>query len=352
MYSGIGIAINGFTDQELSQADSIEVFERMGEASTYNLRYNLDISGGDLPMLTDARLDPGSELSVLATLDNTTHCLVKGPVHDQHIHLQHGAAGSALDVKGSDTSIIMDRESKSELWKDLTDSDAVQNILSKYGYTPDVESTASSHEENKHTLVQRESDLSFIRRLARRNGFNFWISCDNTGTETAHFKRPSLGGSPTAQLVINLDSPNLATLDIEWDVERPTSISGKQLDLNAKSDIDVAVSKTPQTILGNLSLLEIAPDTRSVHLSAPADDNGNLRSRGEGAIIEADWFIRATCQTSIASLGSLVRAHTMVELRGAGSRHSGNYYVSAVKHIIDAVEHRMEIELIRNGWNK
>ncbi|MCX6223384.1 MAG: contractile injection system protein, VgrG/Pvc8 family [Bacteroidia bacterium] len=350
MRSAIAIAVNGQNDAELTQAVSIEVSEQAGQASTFSLRYGLDILQGDLPFLTDSRLDAGSNISVLINIDNSAHCLVKGPVQGQNIHLEHGGAGSTVDVRGSDTSIKMDRESRSAVWKDVADSDAVQTILSTYGYVPDVETTTAGHYENKHTLIQRESDLAFIRRLAKRNGFYFWITCDSTGAETAHFRRPQLGGTPATQLVINLASPTLATLDINWDVERPTSIAGVQLDLNAKTDIDLSVQKTPQTILGDVGLIDITGDTRSVHLSAPANDAGDLQSRGEGALIEADWFIQANCRTTAAELGAIIRPHTIVELRGAGSRHSGKYFVSGVTHTINPTEHKMDIQLIRNGW--
>jgi hypothetical protein len=40
-----------------------------------------------------------------------------------------------------------------------------------------------------------------------------------------------------------------------------------------------------------------------------------------------------------------------VTLTGAGSRHSGKYLVARVSHQIDATDHVMEAELIRNGWN-
>jgi hypothetical protein len=352
MRSSVAIAVNGQTDTELTQSCSVEVSERTGESSTFSLHFDLDILEGDIPYLIDERIDQGSEISVLVSLDNLTQCLVKGPVHVQNIHLQHGGAGSTIDVRGSDSSIQMDRECKSAVWKDLTDSDAVQDIFSKYGYSPDVETTSAGHFENKHTLVQHESDLSFIKRLARRNGFYFWISCDAFGVETAHFRRPQLGASPAGQLVINLESPTISTLDINWDVEKPSSISGIQIDLNTKNDINLTVLKTPQPILGDVGLLDITGDTRTVFLSAPADDAGDLQSRGEGALIEADWFINATCRTTVAELGAIVRPYAIIELRGAGSRHSGKYFVSGVTHLINALEHKMEIQLIRNGWGK
>jgi len=352
MSSGIAISVNGQNDAELTQAISVEVSEQAGQASTFSLRYGLDILKGDIPYLSDTRLDAGSELAVMVFFNNTSHCLVKGPVHGQNIHIQHGGEGSFLDIKGSDSSIRMDRESKSVVWKDVTDSDAVQTVLSTYGYTSDVETTSAGHYENKHSLIQRESDLSFIQRLARRNGYYFWITVDAFGIETAHFRRPQLGGTPATLLVINLESPTLATLDINWDVERPTSIAGTQLDLNAKSNINLSVLKTPQTLLGDAGLIEITGDTRSIFLSAPANDAGDLQFRGEGALIEADWFISANCKTTVTESGAVIRPHTIIELKGVGRRHSGKYFVKGVTHTIDPMEHKMDIQLIRNGWGK
>jgi hypothetical protein len=127
-----------------------------------------------------------------------------------------------MEVEGADTSIKMGRESKAVIWSDLTDSDAVSQIFSSYGYTADVDSTSAGHSEDKHTLVQRASDLDVVRRLARRNGFLFWIDSDSSGTETAHFRRPKLDGNSSVNLDINLDTNNLGTLELAWDVEKYT----------------------------------------------------------------------------------------------------------------------------------
>jgi hypothetical protein len=347
---GISIAVDGFAEAPLAEATLVEVEERMGEATTYRLNYAADIEAGDLPLLVDGRLDAGSDISVLVPTDSGQQCLVKGPVTGQRIHLQHGGAGSTVIVQGADTTITMDREAKSQVWTGLTDSDAVSAILANYGYVPDVESTTAGHYEAKHTLIQRGTDLYFVQQLARRNGFLFWVTCDEFGVETAHFKRPPLDALSGTELIINLASPNVQQLDIEWDVERPTSVETLQLDLNTKSDIEGRVSATPQTLLGSSGLADITGDTRSQFLTAPSDDAGDLVSRSEGALIESDWFIRASCQTSLAVLRQLVRAHTVVKVRGAGRRHSGNYFVSSVRHAIDDVSHRMEIELLRNAW--
>ena len=140
------------------------------------------------------------------------------------------------------------------------------------------------------------------------------------------------------------------SLDLRWDVERPTSVEGTQLDLNTKSDLDGGMTASPLSALGDDDLAAITGDTRSVFLAAPADDAGDLQSRSAGALIESYFFIRATGETTREQVGRPVRAHTVVELQGAGSRHSGKYYVAGVRHTIDATSHRMELELLRNAW--
>jgi hypothetical protein len=347
---GIVIQVNGTTETELAQAVRVEVVESMGQATTFKLFYHIDISEGDLPMLTDSRLDPGSEVTILVPTDNGTHCLVKGPVNGQRIHVQHGGAGSTLEVQGIDNTIAMDREAKSQVWEGVKDSDAVSAILGNYGFAPDVETTSAQHDADKHTLVQRSSDLTFVQQLARRNGYLFWVSCDASGVETAHFKRPPLDEQTDVELIINLASPNIDTFDIDWDVERPTSVETLQLDLNALTDIDGGVDQTPQTLLAANGLADIVGDTHSQFISAPSDDGGDLRARAEGALIESDWFIRARCATNLAVLGAIVRAHSVVAVRGAGSRHSGSYWVKQTQHVIDDVSHRMHVELLRNAW--
>jgi hypothetical protein len=346
------IAVDDAVQDDLGGFAHVEVTERVGGATTYRLRYDLDIEGGDLPRLADGRFDPGATLSVLVPTDAGTECLVKGPVTGQRAHLAHGGEGSWLEVEGADSTVEMDRETKTRVWADVTDRDAIESVLNEYGYAAlDVESTPALHAEDKHALVQRESDLGLVRRLARRNGFHFWVSCSDGGDETAHCRRPALDASPAAAVVINLEGPNTAALDLRWDAERPTSVVGSQLDLNGLNDLDGSVPASPLAALGDQSLADVAGGTRSVHLAAPADDAGDLQARGEAALIEAGWFVEAQCETSLNALRAIVRAHSVVEVRGAGSRHSGPYFVAGVRHRADRTAHTMHLTLWRNAWS-
>ena len=344
------IAVNGSVDASLAGATWIEVYERVGQPTEYRLRFEVEIGSSDFDQLIDARIDAGSMLSVIVPDDAGSQCIVKGPVGAQRIHFEHGGAGSYVEVKGSDTSITMDREAKSTVWTDVTDGDAVTSILSGYGLVPDVASTSAGHWETKHVMVQRESDLSFVQRLARRNGFIFWVTCDSSGIETAHFKKPPVDASPSMALKINDTVPTLDALDIRWDVERPSSVDGTQVDLITLEDIDGASSDAPLPALGDRNLAAITGDTRSIFLAAPVDDAGDLQARSAGALVDAHFFVKASGETRLDLIGTPVRAHTVVEVNGAGSRHSGKYFVGAVRHTIDSDSYLMELELLRNAW--
>ena len=352
MPQGVAIRVNNAPDELAASAASVEVTESIGQPTYYRLDYSFDNEAGDFPMLTEGTFGPGSDLSVLVPAMVGSECLVKGPVYGQQIRFQHGGSGSILTVQGADSSIKLDREDKVVAWSNLTDSAAVSSILSEAGLVSDIETTQAGHFEQKHTLIQRETDLMFIRRLARRNGFLFWVTCNELGVETAHFKRPPLDGEGECELIINLTDPkpNVTSLEINWDVERPTQTAATELDLNSKADISGAVQSSPLTALGGTPLGSIVTDAQVAHVTAPVDDSGDLQARSEGTLIDASFFLRATGSTTLSSLGKVLRSHTLVNLRGVGTRHSGLWFCSAVKHTIDSSEHRMDFDLIRNGW--
>jgi phage protein D len=350
---GLDVAIltgkAGSPDPELAGADQIEIAERIGEPTTFRLRYPLAVKEGDFPLLRDGRLDPGSELHVVAPVGGVQHRLVRGQIYGQKLHMQHGAAGSWVEAIGGDVTLEMDREIKAKVWDKVSVADAVTAILGGYGVTPDVESLSTRHDEDNHTLVQRDTDLKFLRRLARRYGCWLWITTAATGISTAHFRRPPLGGSPTATLKIHIDGANLGSLDLEWDVERPTAAVAAQLGLRDKQTLAGDVSRSPLAPLGSKAFADVAA-ARGVQVMAPVDDAGDLRARAEAALIDGGWFIRARGETNARSLGSVLRAHTVVAVDGMGKRHSGKYLVASVRHRIDAAAHVMEFTLARNGW--
>ncbi len=100
-----------------------------------------------------------------------------------------------------DASVLMDREEKLKDWPNKKDSDIASEIIASYGLTPEVDDTEVIHDEALSTIIQRESDMQFLKRLALRNGF----ACHVQG-DTAFFKKPLLDDPPQPVLSVHFGS--------------------------------------------------------------------------------------------------------------------------------------------------
>ena len=209
----------------------------------------------------------------------------------------------------------------------------------------------SKHLEENNSQAQREYDLSFIRRLAERNGFHFWVSFDDQEKATGHFKERLLDKEPAAKMLVNLGKNNIDNLRLNWDINRPTELNGSQVNQRTNQVMNGQARLDNITKLGAYGLKEIlGSNVQTMEISMPVDSVGALETRLRAALLKAHWFINATCRTSLNRLCQLVFVHTIVDIQGAGSRHSGKYYVTGVKHTIDSVAHIMDLELQRNAW--
>ncbi len=353
MPQGVAIIVgdSASADNDLLAATSVEVIEQLGQPARFALRFGISPAEGDLSWLSDERLSPGSTLRIQVPAPDGEVCLIKGPVTGQQIRLVSGGSGSTVEVLGADESAAMDRASKAEVYAESSASDVVTSLLSAYGLAADVESSSGRYTATGPSLVQRGTDLAFVQRLARQNGRTFWLDCDATsGASTGHWRRLDLGGSGELELVINQEDENLSLLDIRWDAERPTSAEAAQVDPKSLEILENPVSVSPSYALGRDSLQATTGDTRSLRITAPVPDGAELTARAESALLEAELFVHAAGETTAAALGGVLRAHELVDLRGAGERHSGTWLITSVRHTIDSGGHRMSFELGRNGW--
>jgi phage protein D len=352
---GLGIIIktNQQADLKLTQqVGSVEVYEKINQTTTYKIRFLIDICDEDIAEYVEGPLYPPSNLSVWAEVDDQLVCLVSGPITKQEAHLEHGGAGSWLEVEGADVSHGLSVKVKKGVYHNQTDDQVVRQILNNYGIRPAVEATPTSrHLEENSSLAQREYDLSFIRRLAQRNGFHFWVTFDDQENATGHFKPRQIDGAPAAELRVNLDKSTMDNLRINWDTNKPTRATAAQVNKRNVTVMNTPVDINKEIKLGAQRLDEIlGPGAHTIEISVPEEDAGALETRMIAALREAQWFINATCRTSMNRLCKLVSIHTMIDILGAGSRHSGKYYVTGVKHTIDSVAHIMDLELERNAW--
>jgi hypothetical protein len=347
------IQVDGENDADLiSSSALVEVHECIGQPTTYSIELPLTTVDSDYPLLVDGRVGASSELTIAAAVNDKADVLCIGQVYGQRIHLEHNVDGSRVFVLGGDKTFEMDREVVKKVWTGVKVSDAISSILTPYVDTVTVDPLDTKYDDKSHELVQCETDLRFLRRLARRYGCWFRLASDSDAITTAYFQRPALDGDPVATIGINQgpDASHLDELELEWDVERPAVVKGDQLPLRSASVFTGDLDASPLTPLGAIAFKDIATNAKEVRLVAPIDEAGDFKARSEAALIDGGWFVRARGTVTARSLKSVLHAHSVVQLNGVGTRHSGKYVVASVRHVFDTDNHKMHFELIRNAW--
>ncbi len=304
----------------------------------------------------DAASSIAGSLSGIAGGGSGPQCIFDGYILSHKLHLESGTANSTLTIWGQDASWLMNLTENVKEWVDVTDADAANAIFSDYGITPsdsNTEDDSPSHTEDGHTLMQRASDIQFLRNLARRNGKICRIACaDRPGVRTGYFSSVSLDRDPVATLSITDPTTwTVNSLDLEWDVSRPSSVIARQA-LFTDSDADGANADTSDSGLSSLSdqgLADFTGKSMTVLLTAPVDDAGELALRAQSLLREAGWFVRCEGESDLARLGTVLRVGSIVQLQGAGALHSGKYLVWSVRHSIGPVDHTMKFVLVRNA---
>jgi phage protein D len=253
---------------------------------------------------------------------------------------------SHLEIDAMDTSVLMSLEEKVATWPNLSDSDIVQQIVSGYGVQVNVDSTPTVHQENDTTIVQRNTDIQFVRELAQRNGLEFYFETDkDSGEVNAFLRAPQLEGTPQPDLAIQFgQESNLKSFVARVVGQRPLSVKTTQIDVKANSPNSAQVGDTQFTKLGNTDANEliggplgslVTPKdvlAQMLLLGTPTSDATELQTFAQAVRDEAAWLITANGEINSEAYQTVLRPHRMVLVKGAGSRYSGKYYVTQVTH--------------------
>lgn len=344
----------------------LEVEENADLAGAIQLHLPVDrAENGDLSTVSDSRFKPFANLAVVATPEGKpAECIFDGYVLAHKLHLDRGTTASTLQIWGQDASWLMNLEEKVREWVDITDANVANTIFQfkDYGITPASENSLPdgppshdlpSHTEAGHSLMQRGSDIQFLRNLARRNGKLCRVFCrEKPGQRIGYFAKPSLAGEPVFTLTLNDPQACIVdTFDLEWDVTRPSAVTAHQALFTDKDEngITVDTSDTGLTLLAGRGLATFAGTTMKVLLTAPVDDIGELTLRAQSLLREAGWFVRCEGEVEVSRLQGVLRVGTVVQINGIGSLNSGKYYVWSVRHTITANSHKMKFTLVRNA---
>ena len=329
----------------LDRLSRLEVWETDNDPSIATFRLGLSQRPtGDFTPLDEPQFEPGVRVAVeLAAPGSLPTRLFDGYATHLRPHFEEIEANCYAEIIAMDAGAILDAEERVAAYPDVSDTEAAEQIVSRYGLSLQGEDTPARQTEDGQLLMQRGTDWSFLRRLAGRNGFVCYFEYDPAADAVAaHFKRPALKDPPQADLTILRENNNLRWIDFQLAMAAPVRAVGAAIDPINKRLVrsDGAPELEP---LGESGLADAIEDgvkraggtAAQALLRDPFPSDAAINAHGTGATDLARFVLEARGEVDPALYRGLLRARRTVLIKGVGARLSGIYYVRSVRTVLE-----------------
>ena len=330
----------------------IEIDCAVAEASAFRLRFGITKTEvGDWSILDVDPFPPLMPISIRIQRGfEPPLAVINGYVSEHAVVSADQPGSSTLDVTGMDATFTMNLSETVVAWPNMPDSEIAGAIFTQNGIVPEVEPTPPVLVEPDGTTIQRGTDIRFLRRLARRNGFECYVQPEPlTGRDIGYFRPRELEGEAEAVLSVNFGiDTNVRDFRVTYELARPTAATATGLDTMTKT-LQPALAPTslelPLGLEGTLER-EFPPG-----VVLPADTGlmrtAELQRSIQAAVDRSTWAVTAT--GTAGSDVPVLAPGGLVDIRGLGWLYNGSYYLTRVKHLIAAGDYSQHFEAERNA---
>jgi phage protein D len=304
---------------------------------------------GTWSYLDDDRFAVWRPVVITAGLEGDAAHLLTGYV--THVRPDFGAAPEqcVLEIWGMDAGVLMDRIDHLRGWPDKRDSDVATELFQAYGLTPEVTGTAVVHDQQVSTIIQRETDLQLLKRLALRNGFECYVDGD-----TGYFGPPRAADRPQPVLAVQFgEETTVSRFSLEVDALTPADVAMYQIDHMSGDLLDATASTTSDPVLGATGPAGLrAPGMAAAQVvvaQTVATGAPEMSALCQGLHNLGEWFVTGEGEVVANQYGTVLKPRAPVTIKGIGETHSGVYYVTHVTHRFDADGYRQSFKVRRNA---
>jgi hypothetical protein len=305
----------------------------------------------DYDLLLGGRLDLFTRVTIGVVIGITPEILINGVITHHELAPAQQPGMATLTVTGRDILQLLDLEEQNDSYPVQPDSLIVMRLLAKYarhGLVPEVTPTTDVPLPFQRIPCQCQTDAAFIQHLARRNGFVFYLEPLTVGVTTAYWGRANRPGIPQPALRNNMGAyTNVSQLSFSNDALAPANTVGQAVEPISRTS--VTFPPLPPLKLPPLVTSPTLPQ-RTVLLRDTAKLNPlqAVTAVVAAAILTPD-AVSGTGELNAVRYGRALRPHRLIGVQGAGRDYDGNYYVSAVTHIITPGAYTQRFRLRREG---
>ena len=339
---------------------SIEITQNLGDRSGFQVSFQLnrvELSEQlDDPLVKEVLLEPFSRMILGLTIDGTPEVLIDGIITHHQVHYTDEGE-IVFVVTGEDVSIMMDLEEKSVLHPSQAEHTIATKIIStysRYGLIPSVKAppTIDTPTPTERMPSQQDTDLAYLRQMAERFGYVFYIRPGPTsGKNTAYWGPARSTETPLPPLTVDMGSfTNIGSINLRLDALAATTVTGKLQDRKTNNVQSINISKSQRPPLTDRSALSL----QSSALITQFRGTGHAQTRGT-ALAQAtvdrsiDRAVTLTGTLDTLVYGSILKVGRSIAVRGMGNTHDGQYIVQQVSHSIANNNYTQQFTLFRDG---
>lgn len=329
--------------------------DRSGFQLTFTVGKN---SALQLVLLPTGYFDPiVTRVVIMATISGIPNVIMDGFVTRQELQPSNEPGKSTLTITGDDLTVAMDIVEKVVPYPALPDAAKVAVVLAPYAalgvvpvIIPPIVSTVQSPTRRIESQTSM-TDLNYIKSLARRNGYVFYINPGPLpGQSIAYFGPDISVPAPQRALSVNMDAhTNVESLSF--------SLDGMAKKIRIFTILDPITGKIPIPIpIPNVSATKPPLGLRPTPPAKIEMHNRGAQLQPEEAARDILSFLMNN-STAISGSGSLdvmqygqpLQARAVVGVRGAGISYDGLYFVDSVTHNIKKGQYKQNFSLSRDG---
>lgn len=345
------VRVNGEDSTSFLQCvQSVAVEEDLDTGSSCNIELRAcRLEDGSWPYLEDENMQVWNRVTVYAAFPKQTEVVFDGYISHVDFSTQPESESMTVQIRGVDASYHMNQEEKTRIWRGKTYETIAEEIFTEYLFTPFIGETPPEVDPPLQ-VAQRCTDHRFMRDLARRRGYEFYVMGAN-----AYFRPPQLDGSPQKLIAVNFgDQTNCTQIQFAADGTAPTQAQVSYFDAmegvaasETKDDSELPLlGTTPLSSLrGSVLMPQSTALARGLGIHSPSQAAGYAA----GILRRNGWWVTARGSLNGLRYGAVLRSRKTVTVKGAGAQYNGNYYVRKVTHRLAQRTYDMQFELQRNA---
>ncbi len=341
---------------------SVEVTHDDSGTSGFQIVFRVGRSGPtdllDFALAGNPLLRPFNRVVLIATFNTVPKVLMDGMITQQQLSPSNQPGQATLSLTGEDLSVMLDMQERSVEHPAQDETVIVNKILlgyAQYGLIPMVlpPPTLDIPLPVERTPVQQGTDLAYLREMAARYGYVFYITPGPAPmSNTAYWGPPIRAGFPQRALSVNMGpETNVEQVSFRYNALAPTLSEGQVQDRVSNRTLPVMTPLSTRAPLASQpAWLVNQPNVRRTQFRDSGLSAAQAFARAQGETdASMDEVLVANGEVDALKYGDLLTPRALVGLRGVGFQHDGLYYVKSVTHRIQPGDYRQSFTLTREG---